>query len=117
MNDFLHLALLGNFGGGEIILIFLMLLFLAVPVAVVLLVVFLMKKNKNPGPDPQGPPPTPLGQNPTSAPIAGLLSPIQPPTSAPTAASLYDPPTQGRIDFFPLYVERIAAFIKLIFKL
>jgi hypothetical protein len=59
MNDFLHLALLGNFGGGEIILIFLMLLFLAVPVAVVLLVVFLMKKNKNPGPDPQGPPPQP----------------------------------------------------------
>ena len=40
MNDFLHFAFLGNFGGGEIILIFLVLLFLAIPVAIVLLVVF-----------------------------------------------------------------------------
>ena len=50
MNDFLHLAFLGNFGGGEIILIFLVLLFLAVPVAIVLLVVFLANKNKSPDP-------------------------------------------------------------------
>ena len=55
MNDFLHLAILGNFGGGEIILIFLVLLFLAIPVAIVLLVVFLLNKNKSPGPAPQAP--------------------------------------------------------------
>lgn len=71
MNDFLHLALLGNFGGGEIILIFLMLLFLAVPVAVALLVVFLMKKNKNPGPDPQGHPPNPIGSKSNFCPHCG----------------------------------------------
>ena len=62
MNDFLHFAFLGNFGGGEIILIFLVLLFLAIPVAIVLLVVFLLNKNKSPGPAPQAPRPlTPRG--------------------------------------------------------
>ena len=56
-NDFLHFAFLGNFGGGEIILIFLVPLFLAIPVAIVLLVVFLLNKNKSPGPAPQAPRP------------------------------------------------------------
>ena len=88
MNDFLHFAFLGNFGGGEIILIFLVPLFLAIPVAIVLLVVFLLNKNKSPGPAPQVPRPfTPWPLNPIFAPIAGLPSPTHPRTIAPTAAS------------------------------
>ena len=57
MNHFPYLALLSNFGAGEMILIFLIMLLVAVPVAIVLLVVFLSNKNKssNPTQQPQAP--------------------------------------------------------------
>jgi hypothetical protein len=89
MNNF-HLGILGNFGVGEIILIFLLLAIVAVPVAIVLLVVYLSNKTKAPSPPSNRRlPQTTLAQNPTSAHIAGLHTQTQVPTFVLTAANLY----------------------------